>query len=78
MNENKQEIMKIYTLIKGIYQGVKEADYQLVENSTFEQYNQLLNKIYEITQDDYFRMLKIEEVDIGDYGGERKCAKYFS
>jgi hypothetical protein len=77
MNENKQEIMKIYTLIKGIYQGVKEADYQLVENSTFEQYNQLLNKIYEITQDDYFRMLKIEEVDIGDYGGERKCAKYF-
>ena len=30
MNENKQEIMKIYTLIKGIYQGVKEADYHTI------------------------------------------------
>lgn len=78
MESNKKEIIKIYTLVKGIYQGVKEANYELVENSTFSQYNDLLNEIYNITKDTYFLMLKIEDLDTGNYGGsKRKCTKPF-
>lgn len=76
MEQNKKEIVKIYTLIKGIYQGIKETKYELVDESTYEQYNSLIEGIYKITNDEYFKMLKIEYEDTGNYGNERKCAKY--
>ncbi|MBO5477374.1 MAG: hypothetical protein J6A15_06470 [Clostridia bacterium] len=76
MEQNKKEIIKIYTLIKGIYQGIKESNYELVDESTYEQYNSLINVIYKITSDDYFKMLMIGLEDTDEYGGESKCAKY--
>lgn len=78
METNKKEIIKIYTLIKGMYQGIKESDYSLVENNTFKQYNDLLDKVFDITKDEYFLLLKIEDIDTGNYGGnKRQCTKHF-
>lgn len=77
MEPNKKEIIKIYTLIKGIYQAIKETKYELVENTTYSQYNGILDKIYEMTKDENFIMLKIDEKDVGNYYGEMKCTKSF-
>lgn len=76
MEQNKKKIVKIYTLIKGIHQGIKETEYDLVDENTYELYNSLIEDIYVITNDQYFKMLKIEYEDIGNYGNERKCTKY--
>ena len=67
MELNKKEIVKIYTLIKGIYQGIKETEYKLVDESTYEQYNSLIENMYEITNDEYFKMLEIEYEDTEIY-----------
>jgi len=73
---NRDEIKKIYLLIKGTYQGIKEAGYELVQESTYKQYNYLLGKIYKLTEDEYIPMLEIKNNEIGNYHGEERCTRH--
>ena len=60
---DKKEIIKIYNLLNGTYKAVKEIDNKLIERNEIEQFNELLDKLEDITQDGYFYMYRIEESD---------------
>lgn len=72
MNQNKKEIKKIYSLLYGTYIAVKEQNSLLIFENDIFQLNRLLQKLNELTEDEYFYMYKIQK---NDYHGDDYCRK---
>ncbi|MFQ9298276.1 MAG: TIGR02391 family protein [Clostridia bacterium] len=72
MNENKKEIRKIYNLLYGMYIAAKEQRMEFIFKNDIEQFNYLLDKLLNLTGDEYFKMYKVEK---NDYYNERTCRK---
>lgn len=51
---DKREIEKIYVLLCGMYRAVKENNYNWLENDDIEKYDKMIDKLFNITQDEYF------------------------
>ena len=60
---NKKEIKKIYSLLNGTYKAIKEIDNTIVHENEIYQFNNLLQKLVQYTNDSNFYMYKIEESD---------------
>ena len=72
MNENKKEIRKIYNLLYGMYIAAKEQRMEFIFKNDIEQFNYLLDKLLNLTGDEYFKMYKVEK---NDYYNERTFRK---
>ena len=60
---DKKELIKIYNLLNGTYKAIKEQEGKLIGINEIDQYNNLLNMIYDYTKDDFFNMYKIQRTD---------------
>ncbi|MBR6252999.1 MAG: hypothetical protein IKR04_04080 [Clostridia bacterium] len=69
----KRDIQRIYSLLKGTFKAAKEQDNKYIYSNDVEMYNGLIDKLDEITHDDYFSMYRIEH---DDYTDNNYCSKY--
>lgn len=72
MQESKKEIRKIYNLLYGMYIAAKEQRIELIYKNDAEMFNVLLDKLFELTNDEFFEMYRIKK---SDYYSETGCRK---
>lgn len=58
-----KEINRIYNLLQGTYNATREVKYNKIKQNEINQFNSLLNKLFDITQDNYFHEYTIKESD---------------
>ncbi len=59
MNYDKREIEKIYVLLSGMHRAVRENDYNWLKDDDVYKYNQMIEDLFNITQDKYFQFYKL-------------------
>lgn len=69
---DKKELIKIYNLLNGTYKAIQAQSERWIGTNDISKFNELLDKIYEITNDEFVIMYKMEE---SDYSGDSYCLK---
>ena len=69
---DKKELIKIYNLLNGTYKAIQAQSERWIGTNDISKFNELLDKIYEITNDEFVIMYKMEE---SDYSGDNYCLK---
>ena len=68
----KKELEKIYNLLNGTYKAIQKQSERFIGRNDICLYNELVDKIYKITDDEFVTMYKIKE---SEYRGDNYCLK---
>lgn len=76
MKVDKKEIKKIYVLLYGMYKAVRESEYNGIGKNSVDKYNKLIDKLSDITEDEYIDLYSIQYFECVKYeNGEMECRK---